>query len=45
MDNSNNSYKLANLDAKGKEYLNELESKIKSETGKDVALVQWEKLL
>ncbi|WP_426349906.1 hypothetical protein ACPWSR_01385 [Alloiococcus sp. CFN-8] len=36
-------FEIANIDNKDKERLTDLEHKFKSETGKDIVLIAWEK--
>lgn len=43
MANKKDGFKVADLDCKQKDYLKQVEQKVKADTGKDVVLIEWEK--
>ena len=40
---NNEGFEIANIDSKDKQKLTDLEQRFKSETGKDIILIAWEK--
>lgn len=43
MDKSNSNYSLADFGEKDYNYINNIENKLKMETGKDLVLILWKK--